>query len=345
MNQKKPSILLIYTGGTIGMSLAPDNTEQQIYDLEILLNHVPEIKQLNYHISTYSFTPVIDSSDMCPERWVQMVKIIHERYDDFDGFVILHGTDNMAYTASGLSFMLENLTKPVELTGAQLPIQTLRTDGKENLLSAIEIAAAKNPDGTAKVPEVSIFFENSLMRGNRTSKVNAEDFNAFKSHNYGLLARAGIEIKYVKELISRPDYEKPTIPYYEYDPNVAILTLFPGIQRQVVAALLHTPDLKAVVLKSFGTGNAPHQDWLMNELKEAISRGITIVNITQCSAGTVEMERYAAGKQLAAIGVISGYDITQEAALAKLMFLLGQKMPQEELRKKLQTNLRGEIST
>nr|MBP9496472.1 asparaginase [Bacteroides sp.] len=274
MTTEYPSVLLIYTGGTIGMIENPETGALENFNFDHLMKHVPELKRFNYRISSYQFDPPIDSSDMEPSYWAKLVKIINYNYDYFDGFVILHGTDTMAYTASALSFMLENLNKPVILTGSQLPIGTLRTDGKENLITAIEIAAAKNSDGMPIVPEVCIFFENHLMRGNRTTKINAENFNAFRSFNYPALARVGIHIKYEPSLILKRDAALPLKPHYLFDANVVILTLFPGIQQSIVSAVLHVPGLKAVVLKTFGSGNAPQKEWFIRELKEATERGI-----------------------------------------------------------------------
>ena len=274
-------------------------------------------------MSSYQFEPTSDSSDMETSFWAKLVQIINYNYDNFDGFVILHGTDTMAYTASALSFMLENLSKPVILTGSQLPIGTLRTDGKENLITSIEIAAAKDSNGNAMVPEVCIFFENHLMRGNRTTKINAENFNAFRSYNYPPLARVGIHIKYEPHLIKTADKLKPLNPHYLFDTNVVILTLFPGIQERLVESLLNVEGLKAVVLKTFGSGNAPQKPWFLKLLKDATDRGIIIVNITQCSSGAVEMERYETGIHLLESGGISGYDCTPACAITKLMFLLG----------------------
>lgn len=344
MTAKTPSVLLIYTGGTIGMIENAETGALENFDFNHLLTHVPELKKFNYHISSYQFDPPIDSSDMEPLYWAKLVKIINYNYDKFDGFVILHGTDTMAYTASALSFMLENLSKPVILTGSQLPIGTLRTDGKENLITSIEIAAAKNPDGSSIVPEVCIFFENHLMRGNRTTKINAENFNAFRSFNYPPLARAGIHIKYDPSLIHKPDLKKVLKPHYLFDTNVVILTLFPGIQESIITSLLHVPGLKAVVLKTFGSGNAPQKEWFIRQLKEATDRGIIIVNITQCASGAVEMERYETGIHLIEAGVISGYDSTPECAITKLMFLLGHGLSNEEIRHKMNSCLIGEIT-
>ena len=283
MRAETPSVLLIYTGGTIGMIENPETGALENFNFDHLLKHVPELKRFNYRISSYQFNPPIDSSDMEPAYWAKLVKIINYNYDYFDGFVILHGTDTMAYTASALSFMLENLSKPVILTGSQLPIGTLRTDGKENLITAIEIAAAKNPDGTAIVPEVCIFFENHLMRGNRTTKMNAENFNAFRSFNYPILAEVGIHIKYNYSVIHTIQEKQELKPHYLLDTNIAVLKLFPGIHENVVAATLTIDGLRAVVLETYGSGNAPRKQWFLRLLREASARGIVIVNVTQWS--------------------------------------------------------------
>lgn len=344
MKADYPSVLLIYTGGTIGMIENPETGALESFNFDHLLNFVPELKRFNYHINTYSFDPPIDSSDMEPYHWARLARIVERNYEQYDGFVILHGTDTMAYTASALSFMLENLSKPVVLTGSQLPMGMLRTDGKENLITAIEIAAAKHPDGTAMVPEVCIYFERDLMRGNRTTKINAEKFNAFKSYNYPCLGHSAIDIKIKPERIRRPDASRPLKAHYLFDTNVVVLTLFPGIQESIITSVFNIKGLKAVVMKTFGSGNAPQKPWFIKLIKEAAERNIIIINITQCQSGSVEMERYETGRQLLEAGVISGYDSTPECALTKLMFLLGHDLPPEEVRRLMNTNLAGEIT-
>ena len=344
MTPLNTSVLLIYTGGTIGMIENTATGALENFNFEQLQRHIPELQKFNFPIDTYQFDPPMDSSDMEPDMWRKLVHIIHENYDLYHGFVILHGTDTMAYTASALSFMLEGLDKPVILTGSQLPIGVLRTDGKENLMTSIEIAIARNKEGKALVPEVCIFFENHLMRGNRTTKMNAENFNAFRSFNYPSLAHAGIHIKYDAHIIRRPDPTRPMKPHYLFDTNVVMLTLFPGIQESIINSVLHVPGLKAVVLKTFGSGNAPQKVWFIRQLKDATERGIIIVNITQCQRGVVEMGRYETGLKLLQAGVISGYDSTPECAVTKLMFLLGHGLNQAEIRYRMNSDLAGEIT-
>ena len=271
--KEESSVLLIYTGGTIGMIENPETGALESFNFDHLIKNVPELKKLGYIISTIQFDPPIDSSDMDPGKWNDVVKIIVDNYDYFDGFVVLHGTDTMAYTASALSFMLENLAKPVIFTGSQLPVGVLRTDGKENLITAIEIAAAKNEMGEPMVPEVCILFESLLMRGNRTKKVNAENFNAFASKNYPPLAHIGIHIKYDERLIHKADNTKTLIPHYLMDTNVVVLKTFPGMTPQMVNAILNIPGLKAVILETFGAGNATTKHWFTTALKNAVEIG------------------------------------------------------------------------
>ncbi|MBO5699089.1 MAG: type I asparaginase [Bacteroidaceae bacterium] len=338
------SILIIYTGGTIGMIENPETGALENFDMHQFRQHVPELKRFNFKIDAITLKSPIDSSDMEPANWVEIVQMISDNYEPYDGFVILHGTDTMSYTASALSFMLENIAKPVIITGSQLPIGKLRTDGKENLLTSIEIAAARNANGEPMVPEVCIFFQSSLMRGNRTTKINAEGFNAFRSNNYPPLAKAGIHIRYESHLIRRPDPNLPFKPHYLLDNNVVFLTLFPGIRKEIIDMVSHIKGLKAVILKTYGAGNAPQRPWLVDKLKQMIDQGIIVVNITQCSKGRVEMGLYETSLQLMDSGVLNGYDATPESMVTKLMFLLGHGYSHDEIVKQMNENLRGEIT-
>lgn len=344
MNPSATSVLLIYTGGTIGMIENAETGALENFNFEQLKKHVPELRRFEFCIDSYQFDPPIDSSDMEPEAWRRLVRVISDNYDKYNGFVILHGTDTMAFTASALSFMLEGLNKPVILTGSQLPIGVLRTDGKENLMTSIEIAAACDKDGDPMIPEVCIFFENHLMRGNRTTKMNAENFNAFRSFNYPVLATAGIHIKYNLNLCLNTRKDAGLKPHFLLDTHVATLKIFPGVEENVVKALLQSEGLKAVVLETYGTGNAPRKEWLIRLLCEASSRGIVIVNVTQCCSGSVEMERYGNGIQLLQADVVCGYDSTTESAITKLMFLLGHNYPTEKVRLLMKTPIVGEIT-
>jgi len=325
------------------MSEDPATGALRPIDFARLQEYMPELKQTGVHIKSIPFLPLIDSSDIQPDTWVKLALTIQEHYDEFDGFVVLHGTDTMAHTASALSFMLENLSKPVIFTGAQLPIGMMRSDAKENLLTSIEIASAKE-NGMPIVPEVCIFFEDTLFRGNRTTKKNAEHFNAFNSYNYPPLAKAGVHIKYFRSYIHYPDIDTKLRVRTQIDQNVAVLKLFPGITRSTVHAILNISGIKAVILESFGAGNAPRLDWFFQELKEASKRGILIINKSQCSTGTVEMGRYETSLNLVNAGVISGYDCTTEAIIAKLMCLLGECSSQAEIRHKLSISLCGEMT-
>lgn len=312
-------------------------------DFKHITDHVPELLKFGFDLQSVSFDPVKDSSNIDPSIWIKLAEIIEKYYNDFDGFIILHGTDTMAYTASALSFMLENLRKPVILTGSQLPIGLLRTDGRENLITAIEFAAAKE-NGSATVPEVCIYFDNELTRGNRTTKFSAEHFDAFNSPNYPPLAEVGLHIKYNYSVIRYSDPQKDLVVHKKFDTNVAILKLFPGIGRNFVHAVLNAKDLKAVIIETFGSGNAPTYRWFIDDVKSFINSGGIIFNVTQCHGGSVEMGLYETSRELLTAGVISGKDITSEASVTKLMHLLGVCRSRDEVIKCLGKPIAGEIS-
>ena len=343
-NNHKPRILIIYTGGTIGMIENPETHSLQPFDFTHLIDNVPKVKKLDYEIDNIQFNPPIDSSDMSPRHWVEIARHIDENYDKFDGFVVLHGTDTMSYTASALSFMLDNLHKPVIITGSQLPIGEVRTDGEENLITALQIAAATDINGEPMVREVAILFEDYLWRGNRSTKMSADNFNAFKSNNYPSLAKIGLGIHFNEEALWRVQAKRPLNVQYGMDQAVMIIDLNPGITEGILRHQLATPGVKGIVLKTYGAGNAPTEAWFTEAIKDAIDRGIVILNVTQCVNGGVHDRRYMSGNQLASTGVISGHDITSEAAITKMMYLFGLGLSTSEVRRYLECSLCGEVS-
>lgn len=340
--EKGTKILLLYTGGTIGMIKDYKSGTLKPFNFSKLLKNIPELRQLDCTIEGISFDLPIDSSNIGIAHWVAIATIIEENYEGYNGFVVLHGSDTMSYTASALSYMLENLGKPVIFTGSQLPVGDLRTDAKENLITAIQIAALHR-DGEACIKEVGLYFENKLYRANRTTKLSAEHFEAFTSPNYPPLAVSGVHITMNEAVLLRHNQAKRLVVHKELDDHVAILKLFPGMNREVLQAVLHTPFLKALVIETYGSGNAPTADWFVEGLKKAIKSGIHIVNVTQCPRGRVLMGQYETSKQLLQLQVINGKDITTEAAITKLMYLLGNNVSSKSFKTVFETALRGEL--
>ena len=336
---KQNKVLIVYTGGTIGM-VQDENGSLHPFALDRIYDAVPQLRACSYDIDSVTLDRIIDSSDMRPETWGDIARIIEREYDRYDGFVVLHGTDTMAYTASALSFMFKNLAKPVVLTGSQLPLGMLRSDGRENIICALEIASCR----LATIPEVCIFFQSHLYRGNRSTKMNAENFDAFETYNYPSLAKVGINISF-KEHLFMPMPTEPLQVRTNFDTRVAVLKLFPGIGEGVVRSLLGTPDLQGVVVETYGSGNAPTDAWFISALEDAINRGVIVLNVTQCKAGAVKMRQYAASCDMDRIGVVGAGDITIEAAVTKMMYLLGNYPgDKEHVKLRLSQSLRGEIT-
>lgn len=339
----KTKILLIYTGGTIGMMKDFETGALKAFNFSKLLQRIPELKQLECEIETISFEEPIDSSNINPDLWDKMATIIEENYENYDGFVVLHGSDTMSYSASALSFMLENLAKPVIFTGSQLPIGDLRTDAKENLITAIQVASLQSK-GKPVIQEVGLYFEYKLYRGNRTTKINAEHFNAFSSPNFPAIAESGVHLKVESHLFFQKKSSKNLLVHKNLDNNVFVLKLFPGINEAVMKAIIGIPNLKGMVIETYGSGNAPTEEWFLNTLREAVNKGIYIVNVTQCSGGSVNMGQYETSTALKNLGIISGKDITTEAAITKLMYLLAQNVALSSFKTIFETSLRGELS-
>lgn len=335
------NVLIIYTGGTIGMINDPKSGVLVPFNFEQITDHVPELKRLKYKFKVHSFDPLIDSSNMSPEVYKELAQLIEKEYENYDGFVVLHGSDTMSFTASALSFMIENLTKPVIFTGSQLPVNGIRTDAKENLITALEIAAEKRK-GKAMVPEVCIYFDYKLFRANRSFKYNSEKFEAFRSPNYPVLAEAGVYLRFNRNDILKPS-DEPIKFHTKLDSAIGILKLYPGISPEIVKSAL-SANCKAIIMETFGSGNTSTQKWFLDQLRDAIKAGKLILNISQCKVGTVELGRYETSRELKEMGVVNGYDMTFEAAVTKLMYLLGNVKSNKKIAEYLETDLRGELT-
>lgn len=340
----KRNVLVIYTGGTIGMTVNPDSKSLEPVEFKNLRQQLPMLDVIEANIEFKDMLPLIDSSDTNPDFWIRLAKMIGNEYDNYDGFVVLHGTDTMAYTASALSFLLENLAKPVILTGSQLPLGVIRTDGRRNILNAISIASEYR-NGKPAIQEVCIYFQNALFRGNRTYKCDASKFHAFESPNYSRLADINTNIEYHEDHIHHETGQAPLIVHNRMDTNVALVKLYPGISIDCLRAMFNIPGLRAVVMETYGVGNAPTSQEFNATLQEAVQNGLVIVNVTQCKGGgSVQMGKYLTGKKLADIGILSGYDMTTEATITKLMYVLGQTSDLEEIRWQMSISLRGEMT-
>ncbi len=342
LKSRATSVLMVYTGGTLGMVYDTKSKSLVPFDFDQILVNVPELQRLEFELTTLTLPKPIDSSNIKPETWIELARIVKDNFEEYDAFVILHGTDTMAYTASALSFLLENLSKPVILTGAQLPIGVARTDARENLITALEIASAQI-NGRPVVPEVAIYFNSYLLRGNRAKKKESSQFNAFRSENYPALAEVGVTIDFNFPFILpyRPDL--PLILHEKLEEQVVILKLFPGINQQIIHNILNTNGLRGVILETYGAGNAPSDDWFLEELHEASKKGVVIFNVSQCDGGRVLQGHYQTSSKLKAIGISSGSDITTEAAITKMMFLLGQETEPERVKYRLENNICGEM--